>query len=91
MIVGEVLISLPTALLALFPGCPREARVEAGTVAEAIAALDRSWPGVGSSLCDGSRALRRHIRVYLQGEIAGLDSPVPAGAEVVILTAISGG
>lgn len=87
----EVAVSLPPALAALFPGCPRQARVRAATVGGAIAALNRSWPGLQGRLCDDSPSLRRHIRVYVQGEIARLETRLTAGDELFVITAISGG
>ena len=87
----EVSVCLPAALSALFPGCPRDACVRAASVGEAIAALDRSWPGLQDRLCDGAPQLRRHIRAYVRGEIAGLGTRLNAGDEVFITTAISGG
>ena len=87
----EVAVCLPPALAALFPGCPRQARVQAATVGEAIAALNRSWPGLQGRLCDDSPSLRRHIRVYVRGEIARLETRLTPGDEVFVITAISGG
>lgn len=86
-----VRITLPGALAALFPGCPWDVPVQAGTVGEAIAALDRQWPGLRDRLCDGSPSLRRHIRVFVKGEIAALETPLAPGDEVFVVTAISGG
>lgn len=87
----EVAVNLPAALAALFPGCPREACVNAATVGDAIDALDRSWPGLRERLCDGSPGLRRHIRVFVRGEIARLETRLAGGDEVFVITAISGG
>jgi sulfur-carrier protein len=87
----EVAVSLPAALAALFPGCPRQARVEAETVGAAIAALNRAWPGLQGRLCDDTPGLRRHIRVYVRGAIAGLDTRLASGDEVFVITGISGG
>jgi molybdopterin synthase sulfur carrier subunit len=84
-------VTLPSALAALFPGCPRHASVQAGTVGDALAALDQSWPGLRDRICDGSPALRRHIRVFVGGEIAALETPLAPGDEVFVITAISGG
>ena len=84
-------MTLPAALAALFPGCPRQACVAAATVGEAIAELNRSWPGLRDRLCDDRPALRRHIRVFVRGEIARLDTSLSAGDEVFVITAISGG
>ena len=84
-------ITLPPPLAALFPGCPRRAQVHAGTVAEAIAALNRSWPGLRDRLCDGTPALRRHIRVFVRGDLATLQTRLGPGDDVLVVTAISGG
>lgn len=86
-----ITVSLPSALAALFPGCPLQASVHAATVGDAIAALNRSWPGLQGRLCDDSPSLRRHIRVYVRGEIARLETRLSAGDEMFVITAISGG
>jgi sulfur-carrier protein len=88
---AAVTVTVPAALVALFPGCPREARVSAATVAETLDALDRSWPGLRDRLCDSTPRIRRHINVFVAGERATLETALAPGAEVVILTAISGG
>ena len=86
-----VTVVLPPALLPLFPGAPRRVTLEAATVAEAIAALDARWPGMRDRLCDSTPALRRHLAVFVGEERARLDTPLPPGAEMVVLTAVSGG
>ena len=86
-----VVVTLPAALVALFPGCAGRHVVTADTVAAAIAQVDRAWPGLRDRLCDSSPALRRHIRVFVAGESVGLDAPLAPGDEVFVLTAISGG
>lgn len=88
---GSVGVTLPGALVALFPGSARRTEVSAETVAQALAALDARWPGMRERLCDTTPAIRRHIRVFVNGERAALDTPLPSGAELFIVTAISGG
>ena len=56
-----------------------------------IDALDARWPGMRDRLCDTRPAIRRHINVFIDGERATLDTPLSPGADVFILTAISGG
>lgn len=87
----NVQVSLPPVLVSLFPGAPRQLALPAASVAEAIDALDARWPGMRDRLCDSRPAIRRHINVFLEGERVGLEAPLPPGAELVILTAISGG
>jgi molybdopterin converting factor small subunit len=84
-------VLLTASLTRLFPGSPAELEVEAATVAELIAALDARWPGMRDRLCDATPALRRHINIFVESRRATLDTALPPGEEVVILTAISGG
>ena len=86
-----ITVSLPAALVALFPGCPREVTVQAGSVAEAVAQLEARWPGMRDRLCDSTPALRRHIHVFAGDERAALATPLPPGTELLVVTAISGG
>jgi molybdopterin converting factor small subunit len=88
---APVIVRLPDALVALFPGAPRRLEIAAATVGEAIDNLDRRWPGMRDRLCDSTPAIRRHINVFVQGERASLETPLEPGAEVFVLTAISGG
>ncbi|HUA77633.1 MAG TPA: MoaD/ThiS family protein [Acetobacteraceae bacterium] len=75
----------------LFPGAPRELELAAADVAGVMAALDMRWPGMRDRLCDSTPRIRRHITVFVAGERARLETPLPPGAEVLIMTAISGG
>ncbi|MBN8901600.1 MAG: MoaD/ThiS family protein [Rhodospirillales bacterium] len=86
-----ILVTLPPALLPLFPGCPGRHSVSATTVAEAIEALDAAWPSLRDRLCESPDRLRRHIRAFVDGEPAGLATALPEGAELFLMTAISGG
>ena len=88
---APALVRLPAVLVALFPGAPRLVEVEAATVSDLVGELDRRWPGMRDRICDSTPAVRRHMNVFVNGERARLDSAVPPGADVFILTAISGG
>ncbi|HKG02898.1 MAG TPA: MoaD/ThiS family protein [Conexibacter sp.] len=86
-------VHLPATLPPLFEGLPRQLDVEAASVGEAIAQLDARWPGLRDRVCvaaDGL-ALRPHIRVFVDGERAELDTPLAAGARLDVIAAISGG
>lgn len=87
----DVAVTLPAALVALFPGSARRVTVSAETVADALAALDRTWPGMRDRLCDSTPAIRRHINVFVEGERAHLNTRLPPRAEMLVVTAISGG
>lgn len=86
-----VMVCLPPALLKLFPGARAEVTVAAATVGEAVDAVDRLWPGMRDRLCDSRPAIRRHINIFVDGERASLATRLRPGADVFVLTAISGG
>jgi len=86
-----VAVVLPAALVRLFPGSVRRVEVSASTVGELIDALDARWPGMRDRLCDSRPAIRRHINVFVDGRRTTLDTRLAPGAEVTVITAISGG
>jgi sulfur-carrier protein len=86
-----VLVRLPALLVALFPGADRVLALEVETVAALIDALDARWPGMRDRLCDSTPAIRRHMNVFVDGQRSRLDTPLRPGADVFILTAVSGG
>jgi molybdopterin converting factor small subunit len=83
-------VHLPPTLPPLFPGLPRRLDVAAASVGEAIDSLDARWPGLRDRVCDGAQ-LRPHINAFVDGERAALDTPLPAGARLDVIAAISGG
>jgi sulfur-carrier protein len=87
-------VHLPATLPPLFEGLPRQLDVEAASVGEVLAQLDARWPGLRDRICEsdgGGTALRPHIRVFVDGERAELDTPIAAGARLDVIAAISGG
>ena len=88
---APVLVRLPPHLVVLFPGAPRLVPLVAGSVAEMVDGLDARWPGMRERLCDETPAIRRHINVFVDGRRARLSTPLAPGADVFVLTAISGG
>jgi molybdopterin synthase sulfur carrier subunit len=84
-------VHLPTTLPPLFHELPRRLEVDAATVKDAIERLDERWPGLRDRLCEPGPELRRHINVYVDGERAGLDSPLGTRSRVDVIAAISGG
>jgi molybdopterin converting factor small subunit len=86
-----VLVRLPAVLANLFPDAERVVELSASTVGEMIDALDSRWPGMRDRICDSTPAIRRHINVFVGGRRATLDTRLPPGADVFILTAMSGG
>ncbi len=86
-----VLVRLAPLLVSLFPTAERRVELSVATVEEMIDALDARWPGMRDRICDSSPAIRRHINIFVEGERAGLETRLEPGADVFILTAISGG
>jgi molybdopterin converting factor small subunit len=86
-------VHLPATLPPLFEGLPRQLDVEAASVEEAIAQLDARWPGLRDRVCEpgGGATLRPHIRVFVDGERAELDTPLTDASRLDVIAAISGG
>lgn len=53
--------------------------------------LDRQVPGMRNRLLDAGPVIRAHINVFVAGRQAALDTPVPSGAAVHVIPAVSGG
>ena len=86
-----VVVMLPANLVRLFPGAVRQVALPASTVREMIDGLEARWPGMRDRLCDSRPAIRRHINVFVEGRRTTLETRLSPGAEVTVLTAISGG
>jgi molybdopterin converting factor small subunit len=71
------------------------AEVDGTTVGEVLDALYARHGELKDRVADGDGALRRFVNVFLDGEdirfLQGLETPVPAGAELQILPAVAGG
>ncbi|MCX4247523.1 MoaD/ThiS family protein [Paraliomyxa miuraensis] len=69
--------------------------LEASTVAELVAALDRLAPGVAFYVCDERGRLRRHVNIFVDGELLvdrqHLSDPLEPDTRVFIAQALSGG
>lgn len=85
------LVILPRSLAAILPGLPRRTSIDGATVAEVVAALDASWPGVADRILEPGPAIREHINVFVDGEPADLATSVPSGATIHVIPAVAGG
>ena len=86
-----VTVLLPRSLVSLIPGTVRRSEVEATTVAEAIDALDAQTPGLRNRLVDSGPMIRQHIKVFVDGVQADLDTALRDGATIHVIPAVSGG
>ena len=69
-----------------------EVEAEGATLAEALADLDARYPGIRFRMIDEQDAIRRHIRIWVNGdEVRTLAVPLDASGEVIIFQALSGG
>ncbi len=84
-------VVLPRSLTALFPGAERRCVVPGATVAEVVAALDARVPGMADRLVAAGPTIREHLNVFVDGERAGLATPVGPDAVVHVIPAVSGG
>ncbi len=83
-----------TPNLARHVDCPTLS-VEAATVAEALEAAFAERPRLKGYVLDDRGALRRHMVVFVDGlavrDRRTLADPVPPGAEIYVMQALSGG
>jgi molybdopterin synthase sulfur carrier subunit len=89
--IAPAVVHLPRSLVALFPGTERRVVAHGATVLEIVIDLDRRVPGLANRLLDAGPSLRTHLNVFVDGERAALDTPVPPGAEIHVIPAVSGG
>ena len=62
------------------------------TLAHVLADLDRQFPGLRFRVLDEQDRVRRHIVLFVGGERQDdLTAPIPPGADVFIVGALSGG
>ncbi len=86
-------VLIPDALRSYTQG----ARVDAGgaTLAELLMDLNRQYPGIRFRIIDEQDKVRRHMRIFINGEqVDALSHPLNmkgAADEVVIVQALSGG
>jgi sulfur-carrier protein len=68
-----------------------EHAVEGATVGELLGALERAHPAIGGWILDERGLIRRHINVFVNGELGDEQTAVDGEDRVDVLPAISGG
>ena len=70
----------------------REVQAGGATLGAVLADLDRQFPGIRFRMIDEQDAIRRHMRVFVNGdEVRELEVPLRESDEVFIVQALSGG
>ena len=65
--------------------------LEGATVREVLVALEGRCPAVSGWVLDERRAIRPHVNVYVNGQLAREDTSVGTTDRVQVLPAITGG
>ena len=90
----SVTVRLPSQLRSLVGGAG-EVPVEAGTVREAIVAVDEAYPGIAFRVLDDHGTLRRFVNIFVADEdvrfLDGLATPLADGQTLSIIPAVAGG
>ena len=69
-----------------------EVEASGATLGAVLAELERLYPGIRFRIIDEQDRIRRHIRIFVNGEQArDLSRPLAAADEVIIVQALSGG
>jgi len=75
----------------------RQVEIDASpaTLGDALAALWAAYPGVRDRMANEQGQIRQHINIFIGDEdvryTGGMMSPVPEGAQISIIPAVSGG
>ena len=85
-----VKVLIPDALRSYTHG--RNAEAHGATLGELLDDLERQYEGIRFRMIDEQDRIRRHIRIFVNGEQAdALSQALRAADEVVIVQALSGG
>jgi molybdopterin synthase sulfur carrier subunit len=90
----HVTVRIPTTLRECCAGAA-ELPLEASSVEEALAVLERDYPMLHVRVCDETGSVRRHVNVFVNRshvrDLEGLASKLEAGDVLTIMQAVSGG
>ena len=87
-----VTLRLPSTLSA-FSGGKGQLVLHANTIEELLIALKQQQPQLWERLCDEQGFLRTHVKMFVNNEVIsghqGMETPLIAGQEVIVLPASS--
>ncbi len=90
----SIKVRIPTPLQKL-TGDKGQVELEAASVRELIAGLEKNYPGIKDRLCDEAGKIRRFVNFYLNEEdirfLKQEDTALKNGDEISIVPAIAGG
>jgi molybdopterin converting factor small subunit/photosystem II stability/assembly factor-like uncharacterized protein len=66
-------------------------QIEGATLQEVISRLETTYPKLAGWVVDEQGCVRPHVTLFVNGERAGLETPVSTGDRIHVLPAISGG
>ncbi len=82
------------ALRRFFPQL-KDTSVKSADLPELLGAIDQHYPGIRNYILDERGALRKHVNIFIDGEIImdkqRLSDPFDENSEVYIMQALSGG
>ncbi|HXF16857.1 MAG TPA: MoaD/ThiS family protein [Burkholderiales bacterium] len=84
-------VFIPSPLFS-YTGGQKQIEAAGESLAALLQTLDRRYPGMRHRIVDEQDCVRKHIRFFINGEIATrLDQTLTSGDEVMIVAALSGG
>jgi molybdopterin converting factor small subunit len=90
----SISVKIPT-ILRTYTGGSADVAVAGETLSEALADLDRQYPGIGARVLDDEGRLRRFVNVYVNDDdvrfLEDLATSTPDGSSISIIPAVAGG
>ncbi len=90
----SVFVRIPTPLRRITNG-ERVVTVDGGDLAQALADLDRRFPGIRAKILDDRGEVLQFVNIFVDEQdirfLSGLRTPLRDGAEVSIVPAMAGG
>ena len=84
-------VLIPTPLRS-YTGERHEVEASGSTLGAILEDLERRYPGIRFRMIDEQDAIRRHMRIFVNGDqVRSLQAPLRAADEVMIVQALSGG
>ena len=87
-------IKFTSALKTFFPSLT-DLELDGATIRDVLNQVEMQYPGISSYLTDETGSLRKHVNIFLQGDLikdrSALSDPVKRTDELLIFQALSGG